>query len=143
MKLRIVIDKEKEEQILIYAHEKTPLIESIERLIENDAPYLTGYSEVGATVLSPDEVYCFISENGKTYALTEKEKLVIKSRLYIIESTLGNGFVRLNQSCIANTNKIKRFEADIYGSLMVIFKNGYKDYVSRRQVKSVKERLGI
>ncbi len=143
MKLRIVIDKEKEEQILIYAHEKTPLIESIERLIENDAPHLTGYSEVGATVLSPDEVYCFISENGKTYALTEKEKLVIKSRLYIIESTLGNGFVRLNQSCIANTNKIKRFEADIYGSLMVIFKNGYKDYVSRRQVKSVKERLGI
>ncbi len=143
MKLRIVIDKEKEEQILIYAHEKTPLIESIERLIEDSCPKLTGYSENGASVLSPDEVYCFISENGKTYALTEKEKLVIKSRLYIIESTLGNGFVRLNQSCIANTNKIKRFEADIYGSLMVIFKNGYKDYVSRRQVKSVKERLGI
>ncbi len=143
MKLRIVIDKEKEEQILIYAHEKTPLIESIERLIENDAPRLTGYSEKGATVLSPDEVYCFISEKGKTYAITEKEKLIVKSRLYIIENSLDGAFVRLNQSCIGNISKIKRFEADLYGSLTVVFKNGYKDYVSRRQVKSVKERLGI
>lgn len=142
MKLRIVIDKEKEEQILIYAHEKTPLIESIERLFEDSTLKLTGYSDKSATVLSPDEIYCFISENGKTYAITEKEKLLIKSRLYIIESSLS-GFVRLNQSCVANISKIRRFEADLYGALTVIFKNGYKDYVSRRQVKAVKERLGI
>ncbi len=143
MKLRIVIDKDKEEQILIYSHEKTPLIESIERLVEDNSPKLMGYSEKGATMLYPDEIYCFISENGKTYALTEKEKLVIKSRLYVIEGRLDDGFVRLNQSCIANISKIRRFEANIYGSLTVVFKNGYKDYVSRRQVKTVKERLGI
>ena len=143
MKLRIVIDKDKEEQILIYSHEKTPLIESIERLVEDNSPKLMGYSEKGATMLYPDEIYCFISENGKTYALTEKEKLVIKSRLYVIEGSLDDGFVRLNQSCIANISKIRRFEANIYGSLTVVFKNGYKDYVSRRQVKTVKERLGI
>ena len=143
MKLRIVIDKEKEEEILIYAHEKTPLVESIERLVENNTMRLTGYSEKGAILLSPDEVYCFISDNGKTYALTEKEKLLVKSRLYIIESSLGDSFIRLNQSCIANISKVRRFEADFYGSLTVVFKNGYKDYVSRRQVKAVKERLGI
>ena len=143
MKLRIVIDKEKEEEILIYAHEKTPLVESIERIVENNTARLTGYSEEGAILLSPDEIYCFISDNGKTYALTEKEKLLVKSRLYIIESSLGDGFIRLNQSCIANISKVRRFEADLYGSLTVIFKNGYKDYVSRRQVKAVKERLGI
>lgn len=143
MKLRIVIDKEKEEEILIYAHEKTPLVESIERIVENNTARLTGYSEEGAILLSPDEIYCFISDNGKTYALTEKEKLLVKSRLYIIESSLGDSFIRLNQSCIANISKVRRFEADLYGSLTVIFKNGYKDYVSRRQVKAVKERLGI
>ncbi len=143
MKLRIVIDKEKEEEILIYAHEKTPLVESIERIVENNTARLTGYSEKGAILLSPDEIYCFISDNGKTYALTEKEKLLVKSRLYIIESSLGDSFIRLNQSCIANISKVRRFEADLYGSLTVIFKNGYKDYVSRRQVKAVKERLGI
>ena len=143
MKLKIVIDKEKDEEILIYAHEKTSLIESIERLVENCAPRLTGYNGNTATVLSPDEVYCFITENGKTFAITENEKLLIKSRLYIIESSLGNSFVKLNQSCIANISRIKRFETGFSGSLTVIFKNGYKDYISRRQLKHVKERLGI
>ncbi len=143
MKLKIIIDKEREEQILIYAREKTPLIESIERLVENSNPRLTGYSEKGTVLLSPDEVYCFITENGKTYAVTESEKLVIKSRLYIIEGILDGSFVKLNQSCIANINKIKCFEAGFSGSLTAVFKNGYKDYVSRRQLKIVKERLGI
>lgn len=143
MKLRIVIDKEKEEQILIYAHEKTPLVESIERLVENDGFYLIGHSDKGAQKLALDEVYCFITEDGKTFALTEKEKLVVKSRLYVIEDRLDKSFVRLNQSCIGNIGKMKRFEAGFSGSLTVIFKNGYKDYVSRRQLKTVKERLGI
>mgnify|MGYP003289715220 CR=1 FL=1 len=143
MKLRIVIDKEKEEEILIYAHEKTPLIESIEQLVEDSSPRLTGYGQNGAVLLSPDEIYCFISEGGKTYAITENERLVIKSRLYIIEGTLDNSFVRLNQSCIASINKIKRFEAGFSGSLTAVFKNGYRDYISRRQVKIVKERFGI
>ena len=143
MKLRIVIDKDKEEQILIYSHEKTPLIESIERLVEDNSPKLMGYSEKGATMLYPDEIYCFISENGKTYALTEKEKLVIKSRLYVIEGSLDDGFVRLNQSCIANLSMIERFDASFAGTLGVVFKNGYRDYVSRRNLKKVKERVGL
>ena len=36
MKLRIVIDKNRDEQILIYAHEKTALICEIEQLVNND-----------------------------------------------------------------------------------------------------------
>lgn len=143
MKLRIVIDKDKEEQILIYSHEKTPLIESIERLVEDNSPKLMGYSEKGATMLYPDEIYCFISENGNTYAITEAEKLKVRLRLYQLEERLGNNFIRLNQSCIGNVSKMKRFESGFSGSLTVVFKNGYKDYVSRRQLKAVKERLGI
>lgn len=143
MKLKIVIDKEKEEEIFIYAHERTKLIESIERLVEDNAFSFTGYSEKGAVKVNPDEVYCFITENNKTFMLTEKEKLLIKSRLYQVENCLDGNFLRLNQSCIANIRKIKRFEAEFSGSLSVVFKNGHKDYVSRRQVKNVKERLGI
>ena len=29
------------------------------------------------------------------------------------------------------------------GSLTVVLKNGYRDYVSRRQLKAVKERMGL
>ena len=38
---------------------------------------------------------------------------------------------------------IDRFNASIGETLLVIFKSGYKDYVSRRQIKNVKERMGI
>lgn len=142
MKLRIVIDKEKEEEILIYAHKRNSLIESIERLVESTCE-LVAYDENGAVKLTESEIYCFISEKGKTYAITEKEKLQVKMRLYQLEERLGKSFIRLNQSCIGNTEKMKRFEAEFSGSLTVTFKNGYKDYISRRQLRAVKERLGI
>ena len=142
MKLRIVIDKEKEEEILIYAHKRNSLIESIERLVESTCE-LVAYGENGAVKLTESEIYCFISEKGKTYAITKKEKLQVKMRLYQLEERLGKSFIRLNQSCIGNTEKMKRFEAEFSGSLTVTFKNGYKDYISRRQLRAVKERLGI
>lgn len=142
MKLRIVIDKEKEEEILIYAHERNNLIESIEKLLTSEDE-LTAYSENGAVRLKEDEVYCFVSEKGNTYAVTERERLKVKLRLYQLEERLGDDFIRLNQSCIGSVSKMKRFESGFSGSLTVVFKNGYKDYVSRRQLKSVKERLGI
>ena len=142
MKLRIIIDKEREEEILIYAHERTDLIRSIEKLIA-PSDELTAYSETDAVKLTDDDIFCFISENGNTYAITQAEKLKVRLRLYQLEERLGNNFIRLNQSCIGNVSKMKRFESGFSGSLTVVFKNGYKDYVSRRQLKAVKERLGI
>ena len=77
------------------------------------------------------------------YALTENEKFKIKSRLYQLEEKLDNNFVKINQSCIANIKKIDRFKATVGGSLTVVFENGYVDFVSRRKLKNVKERLGL
>ena len=42
-----------------------------------------------------------------------------------------------------NVSKIKLFDVNFGGALKVILKSGYSDYVSRRQVKNVKEWLGI
>ena len=70
-------------------------------------------------------------------------KFEIKTRLYVIEEKLPENFIKINQSCIANINQIERFNASISGTLKIRFKNGYTDYVSRRQLKNVKERIGI
>ena len=75
--------------------------------------------------------------------ITEKEKLLVKQRIFQLESLLSDSFIKINQSSLANINYIKRFDASFGGSLLVIFKNGYKDYVSRRQTRIVKERIGI
>ena len=143
MKYSIKIDKNREEEVLIFAHERTELVDEIEKLILAEAVELIGYKEREAFKISPVDVCCFMVEDNKIFALTQTEKLQIKQRLYQLESTLGENFVKINKSCIANIRKIERFNASFSGTLSVTFKNGFKDYVSRRNLKTVKERLGV
>lgn len=143
MKVEIVINKECEEKVVIYTHEKTQLVNEIEELIGNYNVDLIGYADDIAIKLSLGEIYCFLTEDNKVFAMTEKGKYRLKYRLYQIEENLDNNFVKINQSCIANIKKIDQFVSTIGGSLTVVLKNGYKDYVSRRNLKNVKERLGL
>ncbi len=143
MKLQLFIDKERPEEILIYAHEKNLLVENIEKLVLNHNERFIGHSERESIPLEIEHIHCFTVENGKIYALTGTGKWLIKSRLYLIEERLPDLFIKINQSCIANSEKIERFEASVSGSLTVRLKNGYTDYVSRRNLKYVKERLGL
>ena len=143
MKFTFILDKGREEETIIYAHEKTELVKEIERLISSNAQTLIGYNETQVIKLQADEVCCFTVEGNKIYALTDKEKLLLKCRLYNLEDTLSDSFIKINKSCIANLKKIDRFSADFSGTLKVTFKNGYTEYVSRRNIKNVKERLGL
>lgn len=143
MKCTTVIDKSRDEEVIIYAHENSELVLRIEELVNGDKSALIGYTDREIVQLSPSEVFCFISENGKSFALTEKGRMRIKLRLYEIEELMTDGFVKINQSCIANVSRIAKFDTSIAGALTVLFKNGYKDYVSRRQLKMVKERIGF
>ncbi len=143
MKYKIFIEPEREEEIIIYAHEKNELIEKIEALIAGDREELVGYSEREVVRLCASDVYCFVVEDTKVYALTENEKLLLRERLYQLEERYASVFLKINQSCLVNVKKIARFDSSIGGALMVILKNGYRDYISRRQLKNVKERIGF
>ena len=143
MKFTLFLDKSREEECIVYANETSRLVENIERLILDNGLEFIGYKDESIVKINLSEVYCFVVENGKTYAITEDGKLMIKNRLYQLEEKLTENFIKINQSCIANIKKIQRFDASFSGSLSVIFKNGYTDYVSRRQMKNVKERLGV
>lgn len=143
MKCTVILDKTREEEIIIYAHQRTPLIDEIERVSKNDKTQLVGYSEDEIIKLDANDIYCFTVEGGKLYAICENQKYLIRARLYNIEEMLDSSFIKINQSSIANISKIKKFDASISGTLKVIFKNGYSDYVSRRNIKNVKERIGL
>ena len=143
MKCKVFIDKNHEEEVVIYSHQRNSLVEQIESLVNSQELEITGYKEQETVKLDLSEVFCFICEENKIFALTEKERYKIKLRLYQLEEKLPRNFVKLNQSCIGNVKKIQRFKASFGGSLSVEFKNGYKDYVSRRQLKIVKERFGF
>lgn len=142
MKHTTHVDPSRKEEVVIYAKRRTREITALEAYVEQMGTELMGYGAEGQMVpLRPAEVHCFIIEDGKVYALTEKEKLLVRRPLYAIEETVGEGFVKLNQSCLGNLRKIARFDASIGGTLMVTFQNTHRDYVSRRQLKTVKERM--
>jgi DNA-binding LytR/AlgR family response regulator len=142
MKITIITDKTKDEEIIIRVHEKTELIEKIEKLVNETSDGFIGYKENEAMMLDINDINCFITENNKVFAMTD-EKLLIKERLYKIEEKLDNNFIKINQSCLANIKKIVKVQATFSGSLSVVFRNGYTDYISRRNLKNVKERLGV
>ena len=110
MKCYTYIEKEHEEEVFIYAKEKTNLVKEIENLCKSDSILLTGTNENELIKINPLEVSCFISENNKVFALIDDKRYQIKQRLYQLEEMDFNGhYVKINQSCYANIKKIKRF----------------------------------
>lgn len=143
MKFRLIIDKNRDEEILVYAHSKSALVEAVERLVSEEEFRLIGYIDREAVRLDFKEICRFVVEDNRVFAETAEEKYRLKFRLREIEEKMTADFVKINQSCLANINMVKRFDASVSGSLLVKFKNGSTDYVSRRQLKTVKERFGL
>ncbi|MBO4949919.1 MAG: LytTR family transcriptional regulator [Clostridia bacterium] len=140
MKIKIVIDKDRDEEILIFAKERTELVDKIERLVKGDESIVAKRDRVSYNI-ELSEVVCFTSDDNKVFVHAGKDILEVDEKLYELEEFLPDNFLKINKSCIANIEKIRSFDATISGTLAVNFKNGYRDYVSRRRLKYVKERL--
>ncbi|MBQ8911305.1 MAG: LytTR family transcriptional regulator [Clostridia bacterium] len=143
MKFSIFFQKDRPEEVIVYAEEESEITRAIRRLCEEEPLCLMGYDKEKAVPLEASSICCFMVEEGRVFALTAKEKLAVKYRIYQLEEALGDVFVKINQSCLANVSQIDCFEVSLGGSLRVRFQNGYTEYVSRRNLKKVKERLGL
>ena len=85
---------------------------------------------------------CFYSEDKNNYCRTAKDSFKIKDRLYELEEKLCSGdFVRTSNSCIINLKYVDSFDTSIIGTIEVIFKDGSKEYVSRRKIKDVMKKI--
>lgn len=142
MKCRIVISDEREE-IVIYTKKKSELVCKIEALVEGYTGELIGTDERGENfIISPSMVTVFTVIDGCVWAVLDTSgRLRVRERIYELEDRLSLGFVKINKSTLASVDKIRSFSTGFGCSLEVTFKNGYKDYVSRRQIKVLKERI--
>lgn len=143
MKLTTIIDPSREEEVIIYAHSHHELVENIQKLIADKPAELVGFLDDKAVILDYGKVNHFTVENDRVYAHVGKDCYRIRYRLYQLEQMVTPEYVKINQSCLANTRQIARFEAAYSGALRVVFKNGDTDYVSRRNLKNIKERFGL
>lgn len=143
MKYSLIIDPDREEEIIVISHKENQLTKKIFELINSLEEPIVGFKDKETIILDLSEIVCFVSDAGKVFAHTLTDKFLIKERIYQIEERITSDFIKINQSCIANIKMIRNFSAKFNGSLQVVFKNGYCEYVSRRQIKAVKERMGI
>ncbi len=142
MKFRLIIDKEKEEEVVATVRTRTALIDEIESLISKHTDRIPGYSEDDIKMLSVFEIACITVLDGKTYAIDHNNhRYRLKQRLYELEQQLPPSFIRINKSTLANEALLDRFQVTYAGSVDAVFKCGYKEYVSRRCFAQIKRRL--
>ena len=142
MKFTLIIDKEKDEEMVVTVHNRTALIDEIELLISKHAGRIPGYIEDDIKMLSVSEIECITVLDGKTYAIDSKNQSYrLKQRLYELEQQLPSSFIRINKSTLANEAALDRFTVTIAGSVDALFKCGYREYVSRRCFAQIKRRL--
>ncbi len=144
MNFKLTIDKTQEERVEATLRSKGDFAYRLEELVRGYSGdnSITAYTEDDIKVLPFSEIECVTVENGKTYALTVSgERFRLKRKLYEIGELLPAYFMKINKSSIANRNRIEKFAAAFSGSVDVIFKSGYRDYVSRRCFADIKKEL--
>lgn len=143
MKFKLIIDKTKEEEVTVTAHQPSDLTARIEELVlrGTGTDKLPVYSEDEMKMLPFSQIECITVEDGKTMAIDTKGKRYrIRMRLYEVEKLLPGYFIRINKSAMANENRLERFAAAYSGAVDAVFKCGYREYVSRRCFAEIKRR---
>jgi DNA-binding LytR/AlgR family response regulator len=146
VKFKLIIDKTKEEEIVATVHEPSALTEKIEQLVLEymGADRILAYDRENTHILKFQQIACITVLDGKTYAVDETGKQYrLKQRLYELEQILPPSFIRINKSAIANEGQIVKFTANFSGAVDVVFRGGYREYVSRRCFAQIRGRYGL
>lgn len=144
MKFKLIIDKDKDEEIVATVHQRSALTEQLEAIIQSytGTDSVIGYGEDEWRRLAFSEIECITVLNGKVYAIdTQNRHYRLKQRLYELEELLPGYFIRINKSSLANEKQLERFAVTYSGAVDAIFKCGYREYVSRRCLAQIKRRF--
>ena len=146
MKYILKLDQSAEESVTVVAHMPSALTEQIENLV------LSYKGEDKISVWNEDEILqlpfvdieCITVIDRKVIAIDKNnDQYRIQKRLFELEEMLPSYFIRINKSSLANENRILRFKTVWNGGVDVVFKCGYRDYVSRRCFAEIKRRFQI
>ena len=146
MVFKLFIDKNCTEEITAIVHERTALIDEIERLVlqESITDKIPGYEYDTIVMLPINCIECFYVENDKTYAhCTNNKQYLIKKRLYELYKLLPGYFEKINKSAIANWNQVLKLKVELSGVVDIVFKSGYVDCISRRCFSELRRRYGL
>ena len=143
IKVRTNISNEYEDiEIVINAPEKTTQVLDIEndllRISSNTIEKVIGMQGNDIFIINVSDVITFYSEEKSNFCKTKDGIFKIKEKLYYLEENLlQKSFIRISNSVIVNIDKVKCFNTDIIGSILVKLNDGTEEYVSKRRVSDV------
>ena len=146
MRFSLILDKEKDEEVIVYAHSANELTAKIEKMVmeESGEGGLYVYTEDEIKRIDISDIECITIIDRKVYVICDDgKKYRTNRRLCDIEPSLPSYFIRINKSSIANENRIKSYKTAFSGAVDAIFQCGYKEYVSRRCFANIKRRYDI
>lgn len=146
MNFRLIIDKTKDEEVVVTARQRSALTDQIEKIVSQQmlSDRIAAYAEDEMLMLPFAQITCITVLDGKTLAIdTQNRRYRLKSRLYELEEKLPANFIRINKSTIANETQLEKFTPSFSGAVDAVFKCGYTDYVSRRCFAQIKRRYDL
>lgn len=146
MKFFLKIVPEEEPSVTVVCDRVNATVKKIEELCKEDERadnLLYGIDGDDVVPLALSQITCFFTKDNKVYALVGDKEYAVKLRIKQIMEMVDDTFIKINQGCVANVGEIKKFSVSFGGALKVVFKNGYTDYVARRETKNIKRRLGL
>lgn len=145
MQVNVKIDlnkKYQETKVIIQASEWSDELDELVRKLNSEKKRIVGFTEDQSVLLDPSEIDFVYAEKRKVFARTTTTTIEIKLKLYKVEELLENyHFIRFSKSVIGNTQHIRRFELAFNGNLLIHFDSGNVEYVSRKYVAALKEKV--
>ena len=98
-------------------------------------------SEDESFLFNATDIIYFVSEQGKTYAVTEGGKYEVREKLYVLSDSLKNkGFIQINKGTVVNIHFVKSISAEFSGNYTARLKDKKETLIiSRKYFNSFKE----
>lgn len=89
-------------------------------------------------IINVSDIIIFFSEEKNNFCKTKDGIYRIKEKLYYLEEMLSTKeFIRISNSAIININHVKCFNTSIIGKIIVKFKDGSEEIVSKRKTSEI------
>jgi len=140
-----------EETAILRVPKMTPelmtLVETLERVnhsINDKSTVLVAKKDDKVFLIEPEKVDIIRSEAGKVTLYDHKgQSYVMTKPLNEILEQLPNHFVRISKSAIVNINRVDHLSNSFDRTMYIMMENGVHDYITRKYLGDIKERLGI
>lgn len=146
MKFYLKLDDNAEPSVTVVCRKVTSTVKEIEKLcntFNTEDELLYAYADGEILPLELADVTCFFTKDGKVYVSVGDKEYATKLRIKQVIEMVDDSFVKINQGCVVKVSQIRRFTVSFGGALNVVLKNGYSDYVARRELSNIKRRFGL